>query len=106
RSPASQAGAAAAPRSLAERLTEAFLTETPRLLGELAEAITARDYARGARIAHNIKGSAFYIQATTMADAAGGLEDACDAVDENAVEIHWAALQDCIREWMDDHASR
>jgi PAS domain S-box-containing protein len=87
-------------RSLAERLAEAFRAETPRLLAELAEAITLRDFARAARIAHNIKGSAFYIHSEPMADEAGGLEDACDATDERGVERHWGALQGRIQEWM------
>ena len=64
-------------RSLADRLADAFRAETPRLLGELADAIVQRDLARAARIAHNIKGSAFYILSEQMAEDArrprGGL---------------------------------
>jgi len=95
--------AAPAVRSLSERLAEAFRTETPRLLAELADAITRRDFGRAARIAHNIKGSAFYIHSDQMADDAGGLEHACDMGDDAAVERHWAALQESIDDWMTAH---
>jgi len=87
-------------RSLADRLAQAFRAETPRLLAELGEAIELHDFARAARIAHNIKGSAFYIRSDTMADDAGGLEDACDAHDERAIERHWPALRASIDDWM------
>ena len=95
--------AAPAVRSLSERLAEAFRSETPRLVAELAEAIAQRDLARAARIAHNIKGSAFYIHSDAMADDAGGLENACDAGDDAGVERHWAALQESIDDWMTAH---
>jgi len=95
--------AAAAVRSLSERLADAFRAETPRLLADLADAITRRDFGRAARIAHNIKGSAFYIHSDQMADDAGGLEHACDAGDDAAVERHWAALQESIDDWMTAH---
>jgi len=95
--------AAPAVRSLSERLAEAFRTETPRLLAELADAITRRDFGRAARIAHNIKGSAFYIHSDPMADDAGGLEHACDIGDGAAVERHWIALQESIDDWMTAH---
>jgi CheY-like chemotaxis protein/HPt (histidine-containing phosphotransfer) domain-containing protein len=94
---------APAVRSLSERLADAFRTETPRLLAELGEAIARRDHPRAARIAHNIKGSAFYIHSDPMADDAGGLESACDAGDEAAIERHWAALQESIDDWMTAH---
>ncbi len=104
---AALADAAARPppavRSLSERLADAFRSETPRLVAELAEAIAQRDLARAARIAHNIKGSAFYIHSDAMADDAGGLENACDAGDAAAVERHWAALQESIDDWMTAH---
>ena len=90
-------------RSLSDRLADAFRSETPRLLAELADAIARRDFPRAARIAHNIKGSAFYIHSEQMADDAGGLEQACDAVDDVGVERHWAALQESIDDWMTAH---
>ena len=111
-SPAPDAPAAPAPattpavllrsnvRSLSDRLAEAFRAETPRLLSELAEAIAQADFARAARIAHNIKGSAFYIGCEPMADDAGALEDACDAADAEAIGTHWTALQRSIAVWM------
>jgi PAS domain S-box-containing protein len=97
------APAATAVRSLSERLADAFRSETPRLLAELADAVMQRDYASAARIAHNIKGSAFYIHSEQMAEDAGGLEDACDANDDDGVERHWAALQESIDDWMTAH---
>ena len=103
---AAKAPPAAAPpavRSLSERLADAFRTETPRLLADLADAIARHDHPRAARIAHNIKGSAFYIHSDPMADDAGGLETACDAGDEPAIERHWAALQESIDDWMTAH---
>ena len=90
-------------RSLAERLADAFRSETPRLLADLAEAIERRDHPRAARIAHNIKGSAFYIGCEPMADDAGALEDACDDADDAAIATHWAALQVSIADWMAVH---
>ena len=48
-----------------------------------------RDFPRAARIAHNIKGSAFYIHSEQMAEDAGGLELACDVEDDAGVEHHW-----------------
>jgi PAS domain S-box-containing protein len=93
----------AAVRSLSDRLADAFRSETPRLLAELADAITQRDFPRAARIAHNIKGSAFYIHSDPMAADAGGLEQACDAADDAGVERHWAALQESIDDWMTAH---
>ena len=90
-------------RSLADRLADAFRAETPRLLGELADAIVQRDLARAARIAHNIKGSAFYILSEQMAEDAGGLEEACDVGDDARIERHWAALQESIDDWMTAH---
>jgi HPt (histidine-containing phosphotransfer) domain-containing protein len=90
-------------RSLSERLADAFRGETPRLLVELDDAITQRDFARAARIAHNIKGSAFYIHSEQMAEDAGGLEEACDTADDAGVERHWAALQESIDDWMTAH---
>jgi len=90
-------------RSLADRLADAFRTETPRLLADLADAIMQRDFPRAARIAHNIKGSAFYIHSEQMAEDAGGLEHACDAADDAAVERHWADLQESIDDWMTAH---
>jgi len=95
--------AAPAVRSLSERLADAFRTETPRLLADLADAITRREFSRAGRIAHNIKGSAFYIHSDQMADDAGGLEHACDMGDDAAVERHWAALQESIDDWMTAH---
>ena len=95
--------ASPAVRSLSDRLAEAFRSETPRLLADLADAIARRDLARAARIAHNIKGSAYYIHSDPMADDAGGLEEACDAADDAGVERHWAALQESIDDWMTAH---
>jgi PAS domain S-box-containing protein len=103
---AAKAAPAAAPpavRSLSDRLADAFRGETPRLLVELADAITQHDFARSARIAHNIKGSAFYIHSEQMAEDAGGLEEACDTADDAGVERHWAALQESIDDWMTAH---
>jgi len=87
-------------RSLAERLAEAFRAETPRLLTELAEALSVHDFARAARIAHNIKGSAYYIQCEEMAENAGALEQACDDGDAPAVQTHWDNLQHSIESWI------
>jgi len=95
--------AAPAVRSLSERLADAFRSETPRLLVELADAIAQRDLARAARISHNIKGSAYYIHSEQMAEDAGGLEEACDAADDAGVQRHWAALQESIDDWMTAH---
>ena len=103
---AAKAPAAAAPpavRSLSDRLSDAFRSETPRLLAELADAIAQRDLARAARIAHNIKGSAYYIHSDPMAEDANGLEDACDAADDAGVARHWAALQESIDDWTSTH---
>jgi len=97
---AAPAPAAAPIRSLSERLREAFRAETPRLLADLADALAVRDFARGARIAHNIKGSAYYIQCEPMADHAGALEQACDDGDAPAVETHWVNLQHSIETWI------
>ncbi|MFL6700267.1 MAG: Hpt domain-containing protein, partial [Vitreoscilla sp.] len=94
---------APAVRSLSERLAEAFRNETPRLLADLADSIAQRDLARAARIAHNIKGSAFYIHSEQLADDAGGLENACDAADDQGVQRHWAALRESIADWMAAH---
>ncbi len=90
-------------RSLSERLAEAFRAETPRLLAELGEAITRRDFPLAARIAHNIKGSAYYIHSEPMAEHAGSLETACDAGDAAAIERHWHALQESIEDWTSAH---
>jgi PAS domain S-box-containing protein len=107
--PNGSAGAAATPaaapagppiRSLAERLREAFRAETPRLLTDLSAALAERDFAHAARIAHNIKGSAFYIQCEPMADYAAALENACDEGDAEVVETHWVNLQGSIEEWI------
>ncbi len=95
--------AAPAVRSLSERLADAFRSETPRLLADLGEAIAQRDFPRAARIAHNIKGSAYYIHSEQMAEDAGGLEEACDGADDAGVERHWAALQESIDDWMTAH---
>jgi PAS domain S-box-containing protein len=96
-------GVAPTVRSLSERLADAFRSETPRLLAELGEAIAQRDFPRAARIAHNIKGSAYYIHSESMAEDAGGLEAACDAIDDAGVERHWTALQESIGHWMAAH---
>ena len=95
--------AAPAVRSLSDRLADAFRSETPRLLAELADAIEQRDLPRAARIAHNIKGSAYYIHSEQMAEDAGGLEEACDAADAAGVQRHWAALQESIDDWTSAH---
>jgi CheY-like chemotaxis protein/HPt (histidine-containing phosphotransfer) domain-containing protein len=95
--------ASPAVRSLSDRLSDAFRSETPRLLAELADAIARRDLARAARIAHNIKGSAYYIHSDPMADDAGALEEACDVADDIGVERHWVALQESIDDWMTAH---
>ena len=95
--------AAPAVRSLSDRLADAFRSETPRLLAELADAIAQRDLPRAARIAHNIKGSAYYIHSEQMAEDAGGLEEACDAADAAGVQRHWAALQESIDDWTSAH---
>ena len=104
---AAKAPLAAAPppavRSLSERLADAFRSETPRLLADLADAIAQRDHARAARIAHNIKGSAFYIHSEQMAEDAGSLEEACDRADDDAIATHWSALQESIDDWMTAH---
>ncbi|MET0383786.1 MAG: Hpt domain-containing protein, partial [Burkholderiaceae bacterium] len=63
-------------------------------------AVARRDFPRAARVAHNIRGSAFYIQCDPMADDAGELEKACDAKDACAVEARWAALRGSIHDWM------
>jgi PAS domain S-box-containing protein len=97
------APAAPAVRSLPERLADAFHSETPRLLADLSDAIAQRDFARAARIAHNIKGSAFYIQSERMAEDAGGLENACDAADEAGIQHHLAALRISIADWQAAH---
>jgi PAS domain S-box-containing protein len=105
-SAAAAAPSATAPptvRSLSERLADAFHSETPRLLGDLSDAVAQRDYARAARIAHNIKGSAFYIRSERLAEDAGGLEDACDAADEAGVQRHLGALRLSIADWMAAH---
>jgi len=98
--PVTHADGETATRSLSERLADAFRSETPRLLVDLADAIAQRDLPRAARIAHNIKGSAFYIQSEKMADDAGELENACDAGDDAGVQRHWVALQESVDDWM------
>ena len=103
---AAKTPAVAAPpavRSLSERLADAFRRETPRLLAELSDAVAQRDFPRAARIAHNIKGSAYYIHSDPMADDAGALEAACDAGDDAGMQRHWAALQESIDDWMTAH---
>ncbi len=90
-------------RALSERLADAFRNETPRLLAELADAVGQRDLARAARIAHNIKGSAYYIDSAQMAEDAGGLEESCDGGDDAGVARHWAALKASIDGWMTAH---
>jgi len=87
-------------RSLAERLREAFRAETPRMLADLSTALSKGDFAHAARIAHNIKGSAFYIQCEPMADHAAALENACDERDVEVVETHWVNLQGSIEAWI------
>ncbi|MBC7666070.1 MAG: Hpt domain-containing protein, partial [Caulobacter sp.] len=90
-------------RSLSDRLADASRGETPRLLADLSDAIAQRDFARAARIAHNIKGSAYYIHSDPMADDAGALEAACDAGDDAGMLRHWGALQESIDDWMTAH---
>jgi CheY-like chemotaxis protein/HPt (histidine-containing phosphotransfer) domain-containing protein len=99
--PATATAAATVPpiRSLAERLREAFRAETPRMLVDLGQALAVRDFAHAARIAHNIKGSAYYIQCEPMADHAAALERACDDGDAVSADTHWINLQDCIEAW-------
>jgi hypothetical protein len=38
-----------------------------------------------------------------MAEDAGGLEHACDALDDVGVEHYWVALQESIDDWMTAH---
>ena len=90
-------------RSLSERLADAFRAETPRLIDELAEAIAQRDFPLAARIAHNIKGSAYYIHCERMAEDASALENSCDAADDAGVARHWPALQESIDDWTSAH---
>jgi PAS domain S-box-containing protein len=90
-------------RSLAERLREAFRAETPKLVADLEAALAERDFARAARVAHNIKGSAYYIQCEPMAEHAAALEDACDQGEAAAAQRHWERLQESIASWISEN---
>jgi len=90
---------AAALTPLAERLREVFRTETPRLLAELAQALGVHDLGTAARIAHNIKGSAFYVECEPIAETAGALEHACDERSFERIDPAWVELQACYTRW-------
>jgi PAS domain S-box-containing protein len=89
---------------LAVRLRAIFATETPRLMGELRAALDAQAWPQAARIAHNIKGSAFYVECHAIADRAGALEHACDDLALDRVEPEWQALQADVQAWHEENA--
>jgi signal transduction histidine kinase/DNA-binding response OmpR family regulator/HPt (histidine-containing phosphotransfer) domain-containing protein len=70
---------------LRRELTELFLDESPRLLTQLSEAVTARDAPTAARLAHGLKGSAATVGAAAARDAAQRLEEAGTAADWDAI---------------------
>jgi PAS domain S-box-containing protein len=88
---------------LAVRLRAIFATETPRLMGELRAALDAQKWSDAARIAHNIKGSAFYVECHPIAEGAGALETACDTLALDRVETEWQGLQAGVAAWTREH---
>ncbi len=101
--PAPAANAAELP--LAVRLRAIFATETPRLMAELRAALDAAEWPQAARIAHNIKGSAFYVECHPIAEGAGALETACDTLALDRIEPEWRALRQGVDEWMAEHVA-
>ncbi|MED5619170.1 ATP-binding protein [Ideonella sp. BN130291] len=84
---------------LKQRLRETFRTEGRRMLDELKQALAAADWPEAARLAHGIKGSALYVDATVLAEAAGWLETACDHPPPDAPEQEWAVLEQLFDNW-------
>jgi CheY-like chemotaxis protein len=78
---------------LRRELTEIFLEESPRILTQLAEAITARDAPTAARLAHGLKGSAATVGAAAARDAAQRLEEAGTAGDWDAIHTGLPTLR-------------
>jgi HPt (histidine-containing phosphotransfer) domain-containing protein len=103
-SPAPSAASPAAEVPLAVRLRAIFATETPRLMGELRAALDGQAWSQAARISHNIKGSAFYVECHAIADRAGALETACDDLALDRIEPEWQALQAGVEAWDRENA--
>jgi PAS domain S-box-containing protein len=102
--PPAPAPAAALPRPanelpLQQRLRNAFLAEGRRSLDALKQALDAADWPEAARLAHGIKGSALYVDATILAEAAGWLETACDHPPPDAPEQEWQVLEQLFENW-------
>jgi CheY-like chemotaxis protein/HPt (histidine-containing phosphotransfer) domain-containing protein len=66
-------------RTMLDRLLELFEQGTPRLLGDLKEAVARNDLAAAGFAAHSLKGSALGLGARAVAEPAGRLEAAAKA---------------------------
>jgi two-component system, NarL family, sensor histidine kinase EvgS len=79
----------------ADALASALRTANREDLGDARKAMTSREFEQLSRIAHRMKGAAFVVGATPLADACLALQRACDASAEDVIH---AAYEDFLRE--------
>jgi signal transduction histidine kinase/DNA-binding response OmpR family regulator len=74
------------------RLGPLFLTEAPRLIGDVREGIARRDHVAVVSAAHRLKGSIANFVAPAALDAAERLEVMAGSADPAGAEVAWDAL--------------
>ncbi len=95
-----------------KELFQEFLDQTPTLMSQLDEALSAGDATTVGRVAHTLKGSARSIGADAFAEASftleqmgksGDLSDAGSA--RQALESQWSALQNALNTFIYEEAA-
>ena len=76
------------------RLAPLFLTEAPRLIGDVREGIARRDHVAVVFAAHRLKGSIANFIAPAALDAAERLEIMARSADPAGAEVAWDALSE------------
>jgi len=85
--------------ALKQRLRRAFLQDGRKTLDTLRDALQAEDWPTAARMAHGLKGAAFYVECPPLADAAGALEDDCDDPPPHQPMQQWQQLEALFEQW-------
>jgi signal transduction histidine kinase/CheY-like chemotaxis protein/HPt (histidine-containing phosphotransfer) domain-containing protein len=76
------------------RITGLFLTEAPRQLDDVQDAIARRDHAALLWAAHRLKGAIANFGASPTLDAAQRLEDLAERGGAGAADVTWASLEE------------
>lgn len=88
-------------RALLVEVVGTLVTEVPKLMGNVRDAVAAGDAHRISRSAHSLKGSLLFLGTTEAATVAQGLEEIGERGDAVAARPEFARLEEAVRQLLD-----